>query len=117
MTERPRISKSGKVRIPVKRPGGSSNYIRNFAVPAMVFGGVAAYAVAQAPFQRFSEVIALSKLFGNNNTPPPPSTGSGTEGAEGIGNFDIGPVEMVIATLAITALVAFALARRGSQVA
>ncbi len=75
-----------------------------------------AYAVAPAQFHAAAAVLALSRYFGGNNTPPPPSTGGGTAGAEGIGNLDIGPVEMVIVGFVLTARTAFFLSRR-SQLA
>ncbi len=101
-------------RVPKKRAPGKGRFLR-YGIP--VAGVITAYAIAPAQFHNAAAVLALSRYFSGNNTPPPPSTGSGTAGAEGIGSFNIGPVEMVIASLAITALVAVALARRGSQVA
>jgi len=100
-------------RIPKKRSPVPGRVLRYGIIPAAALG--TAYAVAPAQFHNAAAVLALSRYFGGNNTPPPPSTGSGTAGAEGIGNLDIGPVEMVIASLAITALIA--LTFRRSQVA
>ncbi len=100
-------------RIPKKRSPVPGQFLRYGIIPAAALG--TAYAVAPAQFHNAAAVLALSRYFGGNNTPPPPSTGSGAAGAEGIGNLDIGSVEMVIASLAITALIA--LAFRQSQVA
>lgn len=101
-------------RIPKKRSAVRGQFLR-YGITVAAVG--TAYAVAPAQFHNAAAVLALSRYFGGNNTPPPPSTGSGTEGAEGIGNSDIGPVEMVIVGFVLTALVAVAFARRGSQVA
>jgi hypothetical protein len=103
-------------RIPKKRSAVPGRVLRYGIIPAAALG--TAYAVAPAQFHNSAAaVLALSRYFGGNNTPPPPSTGSGSAGVEGVGNSDIGAVEMVIVGFVLTALAAVALARRGSQVA